>query len=221
MTDEFTPDSSGKPWTSDDDKALIRFINVKVTHAQIAELMGRTKASVSNRVNTLTTLKVEDTEKKRSNQKREDTKFLIDVLRGIHPVTGNAIPEHSPWKGDEIVADIKKYLNEQEIIKRHRNQLPLESDEYVKIENLEAMTFINEKWKTLEFDYKKARELNFLEGKLLNNRFPYTEEEFCLLEHMYSKQRNLNELERIFQRTYTSLINILKNRGIEVEIEEN
>ena len=220
MTDEFTPDSSGKPWTSDDDKALIRFINVKVTHAQIAELMGRTKASVSNRVNTLTTLKVEDTEK-RSNQKREDTKFLIDVLRGIHPVTGNAIPEHSPWKGDEIVADIKKYLNEQEIIKRHHNQLPLESDEYVKIEDLEAVTFINEKWKTLEFDYKKARELNFLEGKLLNNRFPYTEEEFRLLEHMYSKRKNLNELERIFQRTYTSLINILKNRGIEVEIEEN
>ena len=210
MTDEFTPDSSGKPWTSDDDKALIRFINVKATHAQIAELMGRTKASVSNRVNTLTTLKVEDTEKKRSNQKREDTKFLIDVLRGIHPVTGNAIPEHSPWKGDEIVADIKKYLNEQEIIKRHHNQLPLESDEYVKIEDLEAVTFINEKWKTLEFDYKKARELNFLEGKLLNNRFPYTEEEFRLLEHMYSKRKNLNELERIFQRTYTSLINILK-----------
>ena len=99
--------------------------------------------------------------------------------------------------------------------------MPLESDEYVKIEDLEAVTFINEKWKTLEFDYKKARELNFLEGKLLNNRFPYTEEEFRLLEHMYSKRKNLNELERIFQRTYTSLINILKNRGIEVEIEEN
>ena len=70
MTDEFTPDSSGKPWTSDDDKALIRFINVKVTHAQIAELMGRTKASVSNRVNTLTTLKVEDTEKKKQPKTR-------------------------------------------------------------------------------------------------------------------------------------------------------
>ena len=220
MTDPLDPnDNSGMKWTTEEDKQLIRYLNVNLKHAQIAELMGRTVASVAARVVKLTKIKVETEEKRRDSQKREDVRFLMDVLRDIHPITGETLEANSPWRNEVVVSDIKKYLDENETIKRHPNQLHIDSGDFVKIEELESMTFVNEKWKTLEFDFHSSRELNFLEGKLLNNRFPYTEEEFALVEHMYSSHKDLNELERIFQRSKSSLVNILKNRGIEFEDE--
>ena len=55
------------------------------------------------------------------------------------------------------------------------------------------------------------RNENKLKNQLLNKGFPITQEEINLIFDLTRKDWTLNKLEKYFQRSYISILNIIEN----------
>ena len=151
--------------------------------------------------------------------------FLVAILNGYDPLTGEIFDDGSAWKHPQITNDIKNFLNSLDISKEGKSKTQkivsnlVKSDtDFFKIEELSKFTPKNSQ---LNRDFNKnikwinhLRQENKTAGNFLNHGFPASREEDELLIQMSSTGVSIKELVCFFQRSDNSIRMKLNALGI-------
>jgi len=94
-----------KPWSKQDDAELIR-LNQVMSIDDLSRLFKRRRGAIFSRLKKLNEVDLIDCDQHSCTS----TPFLTLILQGIHPLTGEVLPDDSIWKHPAIIEDLENIL---------------------------------------------------------------------------------------------------------------